>query len=278
MYPVALDIKSIPDQYKGLTFDLGQSAIVQECPVGGKNRREMRKEKMRRLHQFLLIAIFVFLFGSGEAMADFRSERYQPDAPAIKKQLFTKKGRHEFSPTLALSTNDAFYQIYYANLMYSYHLADWIGIGVRLSAAFPQETGLTKALKNRFEVTPDVRRPFILSSILAEARFAPIYGKLNFFSEAVVHFDLYFLVGGGLFLTYPPNVTGDPQKIPDNPDGMGFSPAGVFGFGQRYFLMKWLAIRWEFEVMLTSETFKLRGNLSRLRLNMSFNIGFSFLL
>lgn len=231
---------------------------------------------MKRSGLLSISLLFFFLSISNLARADFRSERYQPDAPAIKNQLFTKKGRHEFSPTLALSTNDAFYQIYYANVLYSYHVADWFSVGLKLSAAFPQESGLTKALKNKFGVTPDVRQPFFLSSVLAEMRFAPIYGKLNFFSEAIVHFDLYLTVGGGLFLTHPPNVTGGSNV--QEPDGMGFYPAGVVGFGQHYFLMRWLAIRWEFGALLTMENFKVRGNLTRFRINMSFDIGFSFLL
>lgn len=233
------------------------------------------------------------------ALADVRSDRYQPDAQAIKKQKFTKKGKHELSPTFGLSTNDAFYQVYYFGIMYNYHVADWVSLGVLLNGAFTQPTGLTKTLSNPpnpteagvspgFGVTPDVRQPFYLSTIAVQARFAPFYGKLSFFSEAVVHFDFYFTVGGGLFLTHAPNVTRDPgaptppgvdpSKVPGSQggDGMGFLPFGQIGVGQRYFLLQWLALRWEFDLMMMPETFSLRGGDTRLRLNMQFSIGFSF--
>lgn len=232
------------------------------------------------------------------APADIRSDRYQPDAEAIKRQRFTKKGKHELSPTFALSTNDAFYQIYYFGVMYNYHIADWVSLGVLLNGAFTQPTGLTKTLSNApdaadspgFGVTPDVRQPFYFSTIAAQARFAPVYGKLSFFSEAVVYFDLYFTVGGGLFLTHAPNVTRnksapvppgvDIKQSPgsDGGDGMGFLPFGEIGIGQRYFLLQWLALRWEFDLMMMPESFTLRGNTTRLRLNMQFHIGFSFFL
>jgi len=229
------------------------------------------------------------------ASADVRSDRFQPNANAVRKPLFTKKGKHEFSVSFGLSTNDAFYQNYYPNLMYSYHAADWISIGLMLSAAINQATGLTNTLCKSpqpgtptpcnpdpkpndppgFGVTPDVRRPFYFSTAALEVRFAPVYGKLNLFSEAIIHFDFYLLISGGLFLTHPPDVTGDSSL--NDPDTMGFHPFGGVGVGQRYFLLRWLALRWEFRGLLMPETFKNRGNETRLRVDLAINIGFSFI-
>ena len=238
----------------------------------------------------LIVVVICWMISTATGYADSRSERYRPDADAIKNQLFVKKGRHEFSPTLALSTNDAFYQIYYANIAYNYHFADWVSAGILVGMAFTQPTSLTTnylmkgsnqgGKQGQNGLVPDVRRPFFLSTIALEARFAPVYGKLNFFSEAVVHFDLYFVVGGGLFLTNPPNVTGaSDYKGPDGPDSMGFHPFGEIGVGQRYFMLRWMALRWEFNAMLMPESFKYRNKGDpRLRLNMNFHIGLSFLL
>lgn len=250
---------------------------------------------------FLVVTALYMLVLCLPAQADVRSDRYQPDADALKKQLFTKKGKHELSPTFGLSTNDAFYQVYYFGIMYNYHIRDWVSIGALLNGAFSQPTGLTKTLSNPpnptqpgqsagFGVTPDVRQPFFLSTVGVQARFAPFYGKLSFFSEAVVHFDFYFTVGGGLFLTHAPNVTRnssapvppgvDANTVPGSAggDGMGFLPYGQVGVGQRYFLLRWLALRWEFDLMMMPESFTLRGGDTRLRLNMQFSIGFSFFL
>ena len=239
---------------------------------------------MKKLLMPVITIIFLFVLAL-PARADTKSDRYEANVDAIKKQLFTKKGKHELSPIFALSTNDAFYQTYYAGLSYNYHFASWLSVGVLLNAAFAQATGLTKTLSNPpnpkpgqspgFGIKPDVRRPFYFSTLALEARFAPIYGKLNFFSEAIVHFDLYFMLGGGLFLSHPPDVTGDPDHM-STPDGMGFHPFGEFGIGQRYFMLRWIALRWEYSVMLMSENFKLRGDETRLRVNMQFQIGFSF--
>lgn len=237
---------------------------------------------MMRFSIQVLLALALVLAASFPATADVRSDRYQPDAPAVRNPLFTKKGKHEFSVSFGLSTNDAFYQNYYPNIVYNYHLKNWLSLGVMASAAINQATPLTKSLKGDpankstgFGVTPDVRRPFIFSQIAVEARLAPIYGKLNVFSEAVIHFDFYLLLNGGLFLTNPPDVTGDKSKTA-NPDTMGFHPFGGIGVGQRYFLLRWLALRWEFRGLLMPETFKNRGNETRLRVDLAVNIGFSF--
>lgn len=240
---------------------------------------------MMRCSIQVLLALTLLLAVAFPAHADLRSDRNQPNAPAVRNPLFTKKGKHELNVAFGLSTNDAFYQNYYPTLNYNYHLANWFSIGLSAAAAISQETGLTKTLKNPttpaagetagFGVTPDVRRPFIFSQVAVEARFAPIYGKLNIFSEAVIHFDFYLLVSGGLFLTNPPDVTGDPART-QNPDGMGFHPFGGIGVGQRYFLLRWLALRWEFRGLLMPENFKNRGDETRLRVDLALNIGFSF--
>lgn len=251
---------------------------------------------MMRFSIQVLLAFVLVLAVSSNATADTQSDRYDSKAPAVRKPLYTKKGKHELSVSFGLSTNDAFYQNYYPNVMYNYHATSWLSLGLMASAAINQPTGLTNTLCKSptpgqqtnaacnpnpkdtdspgFGVAPDVRRPFFFSQIALEARFAPIYGKLNVFSEAIVHFDFYLLISGGLFLTHPPDVTG--ASTLSSPDGMGFYPFGGIGIGQRYFLLKWLALRWEFRGLLMPENFKNRGDETRLRVDLAVNIGFSF--
>lgn len=228
---------------------------------------------MRKLVNALLALIAVLFLLPANGFADDRSERNNREHEAVKKPLYSKEGKHELVPNFAMSTNDAFYQNYYFGVTYNYHPANWISFGGFLHGAFPQETGLTKTLQRPpqqggFNVKPDVRRPFFLSDVGAEVRFALVYGKLNFFSQAILHFDLFLLLRGGVFITHPPNVTGKGE--------MGINPFGGIGFGQRYFLLKWLAARWQFAADFMPETFENRGNQSRLRINMAINFGFSF--
>ncbi len=221
---------------------------------------------------FFSALLLVFLVLPSLVWADARSERFDSKAPAVKKPLFTKVGRHELTPNFSMTTNDPFFQNYYAGISYNYHLAEWISLGATVNYTFAQPTGLTNKLKAPpFEVTPDVRQGLIW--LAAEARFAPIYGKLNFFGEAVVHYDLFISLSAGLFITNPPLVTGD-SKLND-PDGMGFSPFGGIGVGQRYFLLRWLALRWEFRGLFMPENFKRLAD-TQLRVDLAINIGFSF--
>ena len=222
----------------------------------------------------LLCSLLILPLFVNSSLADERSDRYKADVEAVKKPLFSKKGRHELTPMFAMSTNDAFYQNYYVGLTYSYHLANWISIGILANASFDQPTGLTKTLEaspaeGGFGVKPDVRRAFNFSTGALEVRIAPVYGKLNFFSEAVVHFDIFLLLTGGVFLTQAPAVTGPAGS-------MGIHPFGGGGVGQRYFLLNWLAFRWEFRVIAMPESFENRGNETRARINMDLILGFSF--
>ncbi|HAA56247.1 MAG TPA: hypothetical protein DCE42_15900 [Myxococcales bacterium] len=220
-----------------------------------------------------LLIVFTFIFQPEPAQADISSDRHRPNDDAVKNRLYSKTKKQELTAIFAMSTNDAFYQNYFVGVSYGYHFNEWLSLGVLLNASFQQDTGLTKTLKlepaqGGFGVTPDVRRPFIFSLAAIEARLAPIYGKINLFSETVIHYDIFLLLSGGLMLTNPPDVTGNGE--------MGFHPYGAVGVGQRYFLLRWLALRWEFRGLFTYETFENRGNETRFRMDMSFNLGFSF--
>ncbi len=231
---------------------------------------------MKKLFKnFIVLGAFVFLFFQvGIARADTSSERYQPKADAVKNRLYTKAKKQELTAIFAMSTNDAFYQNYFVGFTYGYHVAEWLSVGLLLNGSFQQDTGLTKQLKRPrdqggFGVIPDVKRPFYFSLAAVEARIAPIYGKLNFFSESVIHYDIFLMLGAGLLITHPADKT-------EQGGPLGFHPYGAVGIGQRYFLLQWLALRWEFRSLFTYETFKNRGNETRFRLDMAINIGFSF--
>jgi outer membrane beta-barrel protein len=231
----------------------------------------------------VLVVVFGFMGIPLLSHADSRADRYQPDAEAIKQRLYNKAKKQEVNLSLGLVANDPFYQVYNVNLGYMYHITDWVGIGLLAAASFDAPTGLTNQLQNEngtFRVKPDVRRPFYFSTVGAEVRFAPFYGKFNLFSQAIVHYDIFFTLLGGVFLTFPPPTdlpAGENQLGNTGPAGSpGFAPFGGLGLGQRYFLLRFLAFRWEFRALMMPDNFTQR-NQTLLRLDLALNLGFSFL-
>jgi outer membrane beta-barrel protein len=235
------------------------------------------------MKKFTLVLVVLGLFCLPRTShADSSSDRFRPGDDALKKRLYTKTKKQELNLSLGLVTNDPFYQVYNVNLGYMYHINEWFALGLLATGSFDAPTGLTNQLQNEqgtFRVKPDVRRPFFFSTVGAEFRFAPFYGKFNLFSQAIIHYDIFFTVLGGVFLTFPP-----PSDLPAAENvlaekaakgGPGFAPFGGAGLGQRYFLLRFLAFRWEFRVLFMPDRFESRKQ-DLLRVDMALNLGFSF--
>ncbi|MEM1010180.1 MAG: hypothetical protein AAGJ35_14395, partial [Myxococcota bacterium] len=62
------------------------------------------------------LVVLGLFFVSPAVFADFRAKRFDPNADAVKKRLFTKKSKQELNLSLGLVTNDPFYQNYNINL------------------------------------------------------------------------------------------------------------------------------------------------------------------
>ena len=230
---------------------------------------------MKKLTLYCAAICFILVAVSDLALAADETKRRGLKVEAVRNRLFRKAGHHELTPTIWMSTNDVFYQNYLLGISYGYHLAPWVSVGLTGGYILHMDTALTKKLKDpkgAYNVTPDVRKVTFL--VGAEGRLAPVYGKLNVFSEAVVHFDLFFLATAGILGTKGPEVTNP------NDSGIHFFAGG--GLGQRYFMpLKWLAFRWEFKILWFQEEFKKEGvdtGETRNRLDMSISLGFSFFL
>lgn len=148
---------------------------------------------------------------------------------SVQRKVFIKKARWELYPLVSFTLNDPFFQNVLVGGSLSYHLSD----------AFSLEAGGAYVVaRTESSVVQFIRRE--TDSLLedppqleykADLNFvwAPIYGKFSLFGDAIIHFDTYLTLGGGVFGT-------DLQP----------NPAANVGVGTRLFLTKWLAIRTEF--------------------------------
>jgi len=168
-------------------------------------------------------------------------ERIRP----VSGNLFLKKGRHELSPMVALSLGDPFYSKYVAGAQYGYHLGETWMLGLNAGYAVSTPSGAVSRCNSsgqdcRIPSKTDLSRaPGDLGMIAGlDVSWAPLYGKISVLAQSVLHFDTYFLAGGGVVQTR----VAPPQGLDVEEQ---FRPEIHLGVGQRYVLSRWAALRFE---------------------------------
>jgi outer membrane beta-barrel protein len=171
----------------------------------------------------------------------------------VSGHLFLMDGRFEVSPGIALSLRDAFWQKVGFGAAFTYHFSESIGLSARAmynlslisgaaqvcspsggGCAAPTFTELTTFNGQTANVAYGYMS--LLTSI--DLQWAPLYGKLALFSEKILNFNMYGLIGP-TFLMYGPSNT--------------FTVGGNVGIGFRFFLNEWLTVRLELRDVLYNE-------------------------
>ncbi len=193
----------------------------------------------------------------------------------VSGNLFLKDGRHEFSPTLDLSLNDAFFSKYVFGLRYAYHLTEKWSVGLNGGWALSTPSGAVTTCNSKGEdcQVPSKERlartpgDFDLIAGL-DVAWAPLYGKISVLAEKVLHFDTYALVGAGAVRT---RLAAEGEVDPTS----SFVPEVHVGVGQRYFLGRSATLRFEIRDVIYQQEV---GGRSDLQNQLLFGIGLSFFL
>jgi len=161
------------------------------------------------------------------------------DVRVIQKRLYQKDGRHEFTPFFGFIPNDEFYMYYPVGGRYTYYISEDIGIEAfgayipntysDLGGFIDSEFGLETNLPQRLEWTAGL-----------EGVWSPIHGKIGLFTKKLAHFDWVLMVGVGAL--------GSQVKTAEE-GGQTKSKidvAGNVGTGLRFFILDWLALRFEY--------------------------------
>jgi len=239
---------------------------------------------MKKLDKPYILIICAWLIFSGIALTSTvgLADVGKTDKPAPSRMLNVKslfglgRSKHELVPNVAISTNDLFYRNFYFGLNYYYSPVDWISFGPFIYAAYSSETALNRSLGQLPQPVggnkkPGTRKPYQLSHIGLEARWAMIPGKIRLFNWSIVHFEHFILLRTGLFFTQPLS-TGASSQGQNVVDRHLFSGLGI---GQRYFLQNWGTVSWQFMADFMGEFIE-RQTL-RIRINMAINVGFGIL-
>jgi outer membrane beta-barrel protein len=136
--------------------------------------------------------------------------------------------QHELDLSVGVLPLDAFFKGLYAQVGYVYHFTDTFAWQVaRGSYVYSVRTGLREQLERDFGVLPTQDVDTVVQfSVGSDLMWKPFYGKLTVLNRAVVHGEVFFLLGATLF------------KFTN-----AFRPAVNIGGGGRIFVSKYVSFR-----------------------------------
>jgi outer membrane beta-barrel protein len=201
----------------------------------------------------LLLGVLL-LAGPEPARAQSKSDAFAGKIPPVSAALYRKAGRFEVSPSINISVNDPFYSKYFGGLKAGYHFTESLSAGALFMTGFDTKAGSAQVCPSNggchsasrvqmFQVPGNIR---MMAGV--EGAWAPVYGKLNLFSQHVAHFDLSVLLGAD-WIQYQKVVSDSEAKELGASGGhppLTSTLGGHLGLGARVFFSEWIAARLEF--------------------------------
>ncbi|MFT3709532.1 MAG: outer membrane beta-barrel domain-containing protein [Archangium sp.] len=215
--------------------------------------------------RFVLLSLFVALFAvpSFAASEDEAGDVSEIDKDAsgplrdrirpVSGHLFLMDGRFEVSPSIGISLRDAFWQKVGFGAAFTYHFTEAVALSARATYNLslisgtaqicdPQGGGCQlptfQELTTFNGSTANVAYGYMSLLTSVDLQWAPLYGKIALFSESILNFNMYGLIGP-TFLMYGP--------------GNSFTVGGNVGIGFRFFVNKWICIRLEIRDVIYNE-------------------------
>ena len=226
----------------------------------------LNRESVNKIVAGILALGVVTLFFAPQAQAEPAAEpvvEKAVDASSIRvvqQRPVIKSGRFELQVLGELSIADVMFRHYSAGANAYYHLDEQWAVGASYRHHFAEESTLLKDVTDKFEVFPE--RSVMRWSAAAEAAWTPIYGKLAFFDDDIVHFDMHLVVGAGVTQT---SRSADPRIT------------GVLGFGGRLLVSSWFSVNMEVRDHIYVEDYNEGGQLvNNVALSFGFSVFFPF--
>jgi outer membrane beta-barrel protein len=157
---------------------------------------------------------------------------------AIQQVYALRKGRFDFQPSFGVSMNDPFVQHQSFNLSLSYYITEVLSIGV--------SANWYRFLENTTDVNYSVSRAthqtvpinsYLFGGQLNMA-YVPMYGKFALANKWILHWDVWFIGGGGFIYTRPTPVIDPEYRSFEYEIKIAFN----VGMGGRLYLTRFLAV------------------------------------
>jgi len=203
---------------------------------------------MKRLIQITIIFWVVFgcaAIGLGEDTLDGET------VAAVQDRVFFR--HHEIDLGLGYIPDDDFYELYPAELGYTYNFNDHVAWNViNLHWMFDQEKDLKEKLEEEFGVAPESidKTVYALHSNLI---FKPLYGKSVYGNNRVINHETFFSLGGG-FVAYETETS-----LGDTETKMMSSIS--LGIGQKVFIGHKLCVNFELKDWINFKEDEIENNL-----------------
>ena len=161
---------------------------------------------------------------------------------AVQRKGFLKRGRFEVAPIFAISVNDAFYQKFGGGLRLAYNLHDSFAVAVRgVTYRRPEFSNprtwqpapirTDNAREGKIAFGSQLLSSQIYDQLMIDGIWSPVYGKVSFLDNRIIHFDLFLAAGFGLVWT----ATTEPPRNDKPPI------ATDIGGGVRFYPKDWMA-------------------------------------
>lgn len=154
---------------------------------------------------------------AGAAMEEVKGK--PPQMPVIQNRFFLKSNRFEFAPMLGYVPNNAFVSVPLGGAVLAYHFSESFAVeGDFFYAPNTGEAGVKGLTKTLVDIAylgntdttfkQPLDRPQL--GVVFDARWAPVYGKINLIGEGVINFDVYGDIGAGILTVAKDYATANP--------------------------------------------------------------------
>lgn len=197
------------------------------------------------------LAVLLVLLAPRLAAAQSKSDAFAGKIPPVSAGLYRKAGRWEGSLTGNLSVNDPFFSKYFAGVKLGYHFTETLSLHGLFATGLVTKSGSAQVCPSgsgcqsastaeMYQVPGHINW---MSGV--EGAWSPVYGKLDFFSEQVGHFDLSLLAGVD-WINYRKVLSSTDVAGGETPPAAS-TLGGHLGVGARFFFSEWIAARLEFK-------------------------------
>lgn len=181
------------------------------------------------------------------------------DIAVIQRRFLPRSQRFEMSALGLVTTNNQFFNNFGLGLKGSYYFHEKYGVELSYLYLTSSEKDVTEGLKDQQIQTASLVEPEGYMGVAF--KWSPFYGKIAWFQEKIIPFDIYFTPGIGLTKT----ALGESE------------PTFSLGMGQSFAISKASAIRWDLNWNFYQATVRFTtGDETQAQNDMILMIGYSY--
>ncbi len=140
--------------------------------------------------------------GSGKVSKDSEVQQLKADKAfitVVQRQRFLKKKRFELAPQVGITVNDPFVRHFAVGAELNYWLTNRMAIGITGNGFFGNKTSRYNNIRFQEGVLLTANRMQWQASV--NFTYNPFYGKIAVFNRALLHWESFVNVGGGVIQT-----------------------------------------------------------------------------